>query len=217
MNNNKNLLDRINEQLDTLIPFLAISHQEVFELMQRERYIWFLPIQQDTLPSTYDIFEQLVTRSAFLLGYSYLEVFLADTVKQIYRSNPRMLPKDKQVKYGEIVEATSYDEIIDHLIEREVLDLFYQGADKIVKYFKERLRLEWTEEQEQRFMLASLVRNCIVHNMSQADARLSQVSAYKIGEDIKLSAPDAHELGIVARNLARSLYTQASERYFDKP
>jgi hypothetical protein len=51
--------------------------------------------------------------------------------------------------------------------------------------------------------------------MSLVDSRLEQVSNYKIGTEIKLNVDDVHSFGIIARALARSLYQQATKRYFD--
>lgn len=210
-----NLLERFIAQLDTLIPFLAISHREVFELMERERYIWIPQNQQDSFPNTYDIFSVQITHSGFLLGYSYFEVFLTSLIKDIYRINPKMLPKDKQLKFGEIAEINTFDGLVELMIEKEAVALFYQSMENIIKYFEEKLHLKWTDEEKARVVQGSLIRNCLLHNMSLADSRLAQVSNYKIGEEIKLYADDVHFFGIVARALARSLYKQATERYFD--
>lgn len=80
----ENLLVRFINQLDTLIPFIALSHQDVFELVQREKYIWFVESQRRSVPETYDIYHTQVNHSAFLLGYSYFEVFLGDLVRKIF-------------------------------------------------------------------------------------------------------------------------------------
>lgn len=212
--NEVNLLHRLTSQLDTLIPFLAISHQEVFELMSKERYIWFSTNQQDSFPNSHEMYQAQITCSAFLLGYSYSEVFLADLVREIYRLNPKMLPRDKQLKFSEILESSTYEEIINSMIEREILALFYQSMEKIIEYFENKLRLKWPEEYKKEVIIASLIRNCIMHNMGRCENRLSEISKYKIGEEILLSESDVHSFGIVARNLSRSLYNQANERYF---
>lgn len=208
------LLERLIFQLDTLIPFLGISHREVFELMEKEKHLWFPQDQQGAVPDTYQIYQSLIVRSAFLLGYSYFEAFLTDLVREIYQSNPKMLPKDKQVRFGEITELATYKNIVELMIDKEVLDLFYQGMDKIIEYFQKKLQLEWEQQQKSTAIQASLMRNCFVHNMGRADSRLAQFLGCKPGEEICLTVSDVHSFGMVARNLARSLIKQARERYF---
>jgi hypothetical protein len=209
-----NLLDRLIGQLDTLIPFLAISHQDIFDLIQKEKYVWFPEKQLEAFPDTYDIYQTQIVHSAFLLGYSYSEVFLADLVREIFKSNPKILPSDKQLRYSEILEVQTHKDIITIMIEREISAIFYPSVEKIIEYFEKKLNLKWTDEQKEKVILASLMRNCIIHNASRADARLSQVSGHKSGEHIKLSPSDVHGFGITMRGLARSLYNQANQRYF---
>ncbi len=126
-----NLLDRVINQFDTLIPFLAISHNDVFTLINKEKNIWFSRNQRSTLPESYTVYQTQITHSAFLLGYSYFESFLADLVKQIYLYKPEMLPKEKHLKYSEILKTTEYNAILELMIEREIIDLFYKRMDEV--------------------------------------------------------------------------------------
>lgn len=100
------------------------------------------------------------------------------------------------------------------MINKEVLDLFYQGMDKIIDYFEKKLRLEW-EQQKNTVIHASLMRNCFIHNMGRTDSRLARFLGGEPGEEICLTASDVHSFGMVARGLARSLIKQAHERYFN--
>jgi hypothetical protein len=210
-----NILTRFIGQLDTLIPFIALSYQDVFELLQREKDIWFIESQRRSIPETYEIYSIQVNHSAFLLGYSYFEVFLGDLIKQIYLSRPQMLPRDKQLRFSEILEANTFGNVVELMIEKENLALFYQSMEKIIEYLETKLKLRWTDEHKEAIILASLLRNCIMHNMSRADSRLVQVSTkYVIGQEIQLNSSEVHSFGVKARVLSRDLYTQAAERYF---
>ena len=122
-----NLLDRVIGQFDTLIPFLAISHEDVFELIKREKSIWFPVDEESGLPDSYGVYRNQITHSAFLLGYSYFEAFLADLVREIYLSRPNMLPKEKQLKYADILKTTDYRAILELMVEREIIDLGEAG------------------------------------------------------------------------------------------
>ncbi|MGA8573048.1 MAG: hypothetical protein ACLP7A_04655 [Desulfobaccales bacterium] len=211
-----NLIDRLIVQLDTLIPFISISYKDVFDLIQKEKDIWFQENSKGTLPKTYEIFRTQVTHSAFLLGYSYFEVFLGELIRKIYLSNHKMLPKEKQLKFSEIIEASTYEDVIEMMIEKETLSIFYQSFEKIVEYYQTKLELTWPVEHKNQVLVASLLRNCIIHNMSRVDIRLARNSEYEIGQEIQLSSSEVHSYGIHVRALSRELYRQANERYFNK-
>jgi hypothetical protein len=138
----ENLLNRVIRQFDTLIPFLTISHEEVFELIKKEKGIWFPGDQESAFPDSYIIYRTQIAHSAFLLGYSYFEAFLADLVRQIYLLRPTMLPKEKQLKYADILKTTDYEAILELMIEREIIDLFYKRIDEVVKYFEEKIETQ---------------------------------------------------------------------------
>ena len=209
-----NLLTRVISQFDTLIPFLAISREDVFNLIKKEKSIWFSPDQEPTFPDSYTIYQMQITHSAFLLGYSYFEAFLADLVREIYLLRPTMLPKEKQLKYADILKTDDYRAILELMIEREIIDLFYKRIDEVVRYFEEKLILKWPDEYKDEIVVTSYLRNCIIHNLSRVDYRLSKVSKYKVGDKIELSSSEVHSFGLKARDLVKNLYKQAIEKYF---
>jgi hypothetical protein len=209
------LLDRLIGQLDTLIPFLAISRPEVFHLLQKEGCVWFDQDQQNSFPRTYQVYQKQVCHSAFLLGFSYFEAFLADLVRQIYLRNPKMLPREKQLKFEEILAAGTYEGTLTAMVEKEVLAVFYKSMGEVSEYFLSKLRLQWPASERTSVVVASHLRNCIVHNNGLADLRLANLTDYKEGAEIVLGEADVHQYGISARSLARDLYRQAARRYLE--
>ncbi len=101
------------------------------------------------------------------------------------------------------------------MIQKEAIEAFYRPADQIVEYFERKLQLKWPPSYKKAFVMASALRNCIVHNLAVADARLARVSRYKVGDHIRLDAYQVNELGLKARDLARTLYAQASRLHLD--
>ncbi|MGB7591199.1 MAG: hypothetical protein WCD04_03935 [Terriglobia bacterium] len=211
----ESLLDRLISQLDTLIPFLEISRRNVFRLLRARGYVWFYPAQRNTFPKTYQVYQKQVCHSALLLGFSYFEAFLADLVRQIYLCNPKMLPSEKQLKFEEILAARTYEGVLNGMIEKEVMAVFYKSMEDVCEYFRSKLKLELRKGERDCVVVASLLRNCIVHNNGRADSRLARrVTDYREGDEIFLDEAAAHEYGISIRSLARDLYGQATKRYF---
>ncbi|MEW6360297.1 MAG: hypothetical protein AB1696_28445 [Planctomycetota bacterium] len=208
-------------QLDALIPFLALSHEDVFRLIRDERAVWPFEGAEDSLPSSYDTYRVQVTHGAFLLGYSYSEAFLADLVREIYTKKPSMLSKDKgkdegkeqdkQLQFSEILKVSCYKEVLTLMIEKEVLAVFrhQKGMAGVAEYFEKKPKLKWPEQEKEKAIRASLIRNCIIHNLAIADSMLAEVSDYREGDEIALTVSDVHQYGLVIRSLARDLYTRA--------
>ncbi len=206
------LIDRLIKQLDSLVPFLALEHRDFFVVLERHFQEWYPQTSPSSLPENLALYQTQVAHAGFLLGYSFFEAFLSDLMREVYRSMPILLPKDKTLKYEEIRELTTYDAVLNCMIEKEVSSACYGSMANIRDYFEKRLNLPWPSSED--VVIASLVRNCIVHNNSIVDRRLAEKSGYEIGQQIALNADDVHDFGIEGRSIARELYELADKKYF---
>jgi len=111
-------VDRLIDQLDTLVSFLALSREDVFQILNEHRVTWFAD-NPKALPAAYVKYRKQVNHSALLLGYSYLENFLTELLASMLRNRPSMLPKDKKVKYSEILDRFIRDRPHFILIDRK--------------------------------------------------------------------------------------------------
>lgn len=212
-----NLLDRTLAQFDTLVPYLGLAHKEVFGLLNREKALWFDASQQSAFPASFAVYRKQIIQSALLLGYSYFEAFLSDLMHAIYTKHPEMLPPNKQICYADIVRCADLASLHQAMAQREIHEVFYKSIDDITKYFHERLNLIWSTRHRERTLLASLIRNNIIHNSSRVDARLAAISSYEIGAEITLEAGDVHAFGLDARALIADLFSQATVKHLNRP
>ncbi len=210
------LLERLISQLDTLVSFLGIARDDVFRLLQREKVVWFGVNERRALPSAYETYRTHITHSAFLLGYSYFEAFLADLVRNIFLLNPAMLPRDRELKFHEILAGKSYETTLRLMIEKEILSSFHEGMEETSNYFEKKLKISWPKGEKERVVIASLLRNCLIHNMGRIDRRLGAVPDYREGELIQLTPEEVHSYGLVARSLARTVFTKAESKYIKR-
>lgn len=208
----KTLLDILIGQLDTRVPFISLSRADVFQLLNEHRGAWFGENEQ-ALPAAYTSYRRQVNHSAVLPGYPYLENFLVGLLAQILRHRPAMLPRGRKVDYAEILDSPDKSTLIDKLIERELHELFYRSMEEIIKELRERYNFTITEEKERRLIEASLIRNCIMHNSSRADSRLSRHGGLPEGEEFEVSAADVHSSGIALRTLVRRMYNEAQANH----
>ncbi len=205
-------LDRLINQLDTLFPFLALSREDIFDVLNLHRYTWFVE-DEASLPVAYSIYRKQINHSAFLLGYSYLESFLTDLMANVLRNRPAMLPKNRKIDYSEILDSHDKGDLIDKLIKRELHDLLYKSMSGIITELRSRYNFTVTEEEKHRLVEGSLIRNCIMHNSSCADSRLASYDGYREGEEFELSTEDIHSFGLMLRKLVRRMYEEASEKH----
>jgi hypothetical protein len=209
------LIDRLISQLNTLVAFLASSRLEVFEIIQQHYEQWFEPDDKEAFPDSYSLYQTQVAHAAFLLGYSYTEAFLADLIRKIYVARPITIPRDKELKFGDILECSKYDEVLGCMIDKEVLSVMYNSIEKIIKYYEDRLSLQWPFSERDTIIEANLIRNCIIHNNAIVDSRLAaHCKRWTDGTSIALTISDVHRFGITARATARNLYLQAEQKHF---
>ena len=52
------------------------------------------------------VYKVQIIRSAFLLGYSYFEAFLADLIREIYCVRRTILPQEKALKFSEVLQCS---------------------------------------------------------------------------------------------------------------
>ena len=208
----ENLYARLINQLNELIPFIGISRQDVFELIQQNIGFWF-PNTAENLPKSYDVYRKQIIHSSFVLGYSYWEAFLSDLVEMIYLSRPKMLPRNKMISFNEILEVTKYEEVLKIFARKETYDLFYKPIRDIIKYFQEKLQVPFSPDVIERVVECSYLRNCILHNRDYADIRLSEFPRYIIDQQFELTSSDVHSFGIELRKEAKNLWDQACAKH----
>jgi hypothetical protein len=206
-----NRLEIFIAQLDCLVVFLAAGHEEVFESIRKNKSTWFPSTQDPNLPDTFDAYRVSINHAAFLLGYAHFEAFLADMARAIYLRRPAMLSKARTLSFDEILNAATKDEIIKTIIDKEIRDVLYGKAEDIQKYFKEKMQIPWPEPDARQFVIASRIRNCLMHNGGKVDDRLAEVFSEK---EICLSADKVHSFGISVRRLARCIWEEAEKKHF---
>jgi hypothetical protein len=173
---------------------------------------------EKTLPTAYKVYKKQITHGAFLLGYGYSEAFLADLLRYIYFYNPHMLPDDKQLRFNEIRSVNSYKAVVKMMVEKEVYSIFAQSIEDVSDYFRKKLNMEWPDQEKEKAIMASLIRNCIIHNSAIVDHRLAKKSnnLFCEGDKIALSPTDVHSYGIAIRTLGHSLWDRVNHAFLKK-
>jgi len=210
------LVEELKNKLNTLIIFLSFAHDESIELVLKNRLTWFSETEEKIIPNTKEVFKTQIANSAFLLGYTYFESFLYDLIREIYRRHPKMLPDNKKIEYSNITRANELSEVLDRMIDREIHEAMYQSMEDIIKYLRTKFSITINDRTKAEMIKCSFTRNCIMHNNSKVDEKLSSISGYSIHKDINLTSVEVNSYGIILRNLSEDLYNQATCKYFNR-
>ena len=199
------LRTRLLAQLDSLVPFLALSHREVFDVLKRQYAGWYTDDRRSTLPNTFNEYSHQVAHAAFLLGYSYAEAFVTDLIYGVYGARRDLLPEEKQIPFREVLQLTDFEGVVRHMIESTVGDM-NSLEGKMVHLEK---KFGWQIRQATHLADAHIARNALIHNAGLVNREPREGSRWHSGDTIRLSANDVHQFGILARAFVRELCERA--------
>jgi len=199
------LTKRLVAQLDTLVPFLALSHREVFEVLKEKYEGWYTDNRRSTLPNTFKEYGHQVAHAAFLLGYSYAEAFITDLVFEVYNARRDLIPSEKQLRFGEVLQLRNFADVVRHMVESTIGDMNSLEA----KLLHLENKFGWELPEAEKLLDSHVARNALVHNAGQINREPPAGSRWHSGDWIQLSVDDVHHFGIMARALARALGDRA--------
>ncbi len=149
-------------------------------------------------------YQAAISNAAFFLGYAYLESFLADILKEVYLRRPEILPREKQLKYEEIISTASREDLINLMIAKEVRSVLGTSIEDVKEHFERRLSVPWPDQP--KILIASKIRNCLMHNGARVDQRLAAANeSFVLDSIVSLQIGDVHEYGLAARYFADEL------------
>ena len=200
------LHDRLIGQLDTLVPFLALAHHDIFTSLHGHYVNWVSSDQQDALPDTCDGYVTQVTHSAFLLGYSYAEAFVSDLMWRIYSERRDLLPQEKTLNYTDVLTRSDFTNLLRYMIDCTISGL--NSLQKKMHHLQTRLNLGI--EQPSSMLKAHDVRNALIHNAGIVNRDSTHSGRWVNGDRVVLTVSDVHDFGIMAREYTRDLCARAS-------
>lgn len=119
---------------------------------------------------------------ALIRSISALEVYLIDSIREIYHSNKSPFMKTAVIEYqlGEVLSCTDINELHDKYIEKQCRQLHSGGFEEITKFYKTRFNIEFTkfnttiESKTYGFNQIKQYhqkRHIIVHRLGKTDAQ----------------------------------------------
>lgn len=193
-----NELEYLRKQLNLIIGFLDVSDKSVYETIKfHDKFELGLSID-DLYGSDYKNFENHITTSALILGFTHFEDFLSKMAKKILCKYPRenkiKVSIDKFEQLG-----TNYIEL---LAAEQSKRLTIAEKVKLVKTTFSNFDEKLIEE----IQFINKLRNCLMHNNGFADERLKP--KFSNGDKIILSSGEINGYGLVARRFAEEIWNK---------
>lgn len=79
----KESYENLITQLDSLIGFLDVSNQDVFEMIRHHKTYGDIESIGEIYSNDFETYQNHITISAMLLGYAHFEAYMADMMKAI--------------------------------------------------------------------------------------------------------------------------------------
>jgi len=165
-------------------------------------------------------FEPLARAQMLVMTLAQVEAFLGDSLKAACRRVPRLLRRGKQVTWERIIDAASWDALIEGLIEQYSLDFGWETLSQRIVHLRDDLgapiatparELEGLDE-------AQLVRHLIMHNgtrVSRDFLRRTGRTDFQVGERLIVSATDIKAVNDAAERVVSDVFVGIATKFFD--
>ncbi|EMM88319.1 hypothetical protein LEP1GSC039_3101 [Leptospira santarosai str. 2000027870] len=207
--NEKNILTDFIDKLNSLIILLRFSREEIYETLPHNFLLWG---EQEEREINYLKYKEQILDSTLILGCSYFENYLQDLFRTLFKNNPFSLPNNKKIEIDFIKRVNTYEEIISHIINNEIHELFYKSISEVLGTLRDKFGFQISDQDISIIQTGFLIRNCLIHNKRLCDIKLSKILGKPLSSNIELSEDEIHSLGLTLRSLSRDLYAQASEK-----
>jgi hypothetical protein len=137
--------------------------------------------------------------------YGVFEAYLADTLRDRLRRNPRFLSQKARRALEALGDSAAHDpSAVDTVIDGEVRRLGFGSITALLAHMRSALDMPGlTTRLDGTVQTAALVRNCLLHAAGRVDQRLAAAEPhYSVGELIELDRDTASRMAKALRDLA---------------
>jgi hypothetical protein len=182
----RNAIDKFKTTPEALDKFAKEEYQGVIEIIEENisrtkmkrqeidllnpRGAAYLDSVKNSVPDRLVDVENRLNQNELILSISILETFMKDVHREILRQQPSLLKADRDVKLGKII-SIKIEQVIEEEIDREVQALDRKNVKEKAKYFKDKLKVDWTFDGTIIPLMESVIekRNEILHGNPNAE------------------------------------------------
>jgi len=161
---------------------------------------------------------ELVRQQLVVSLTGFFEVFINDTLKEIYLSNPSTLKsQNKTLNDEDIIEAITNDNIIEKLIEVKLRGVMYGNFENWIKYINHNFGFNFRSPNEISELFQ--VRNCIVHNDCKVSRELAlkfRTRKYVLEKEINITEKDYKKYFEAIFDYSKKITSDVIKKYSKK-
>jgi hypothetical protein len=166
-------------------------------------------------------FRRIVVSQGVVMICAHIDAFLADTVRAICRTRPEVLKgSGKTMEWASIIEAGSWDRLLESLIERYVYDFGFPPIPQRIKTLAG-MGLDITVEERVLKVVdeGEALRDIVVHDAGIASRKyLSRTkrSDLRVGELVAITLDEVQALGNAAVSLGEGVADATADKFYGK-
>jgi hypothetical protein len=195
------LIARFGEQIDGLVPFLALGHESIYTALSPEMTPWYEP-EEHSIFDNLELHQAQVAHAAFLLGYSYFEAFVSDLIWLLYRHKPTYLPPEEKLAYEAVLSAESFEEVLERMIDHTTSHM--NSLQKKLEHLEKRFGIG--KSSPSLLQDANVVRNALVHNFGRVNRVPKGHVRWNVGEAIVLDCKESYEFLLSFKGFGATLF-----------
>lgn len=168
--------------------------------------------------------EQDLYFSLFTFLIAQVEAFLYDVAYEILKNDNRRLKTTinginhlKKIDLNEVIEANSIEDMIDEIIKRELISVFYASPQKQKEYFERVLNIEIDNDVWLNWFEQKATRDIIIHNSGLINEmylnKAGQLSRGLLSEKISIDQYYFNEAIINIKSMAGKMSNTVKKNY----
>jgi len=166
-------------------------------------------------------FKYSILSSELILSFTYLDSFMNDSIKIIFRMKPQqMKSKNKTIDYEKLFSGLSLKKIKEEIMGKEIRKFSNEKLiDRINILKKMGVEISLSENIVDILYKSRDVRNLIVHNSGKIDATFKSKykdDKYKLDETFHLTNVYLKEITDILIELIRQIYVSILKKFFKK-
>jgi len=163
-------------------------------------------------------FQKAITAQHLIMIFAHLDAFMADSMRVMCQTQPRIMASQKKYNWENIIEAGNWNTLINNLIDEFVSDFGQPNTVSRIERLKTQFGLEIRADQNEINLLdeAENLRHSFVHNGGRVDSTLIKRLGNNnlvIGAEIQLSKDYLDAVFRAAVNLGASIFENVAKKF----
>jgi hypothetical protein len=178
-----------------------------------------LAAASDDATATGPDFERALREQELVMCLAHLEAFLGDTLKMMCQRDPRILRRKKQISWDQVIDAGSWEELMNRLADEYVYDFGWKSLTEKVDHLaaEHGVSVGFEEPSRDLLVLAEQVRHIVIHNggrVSREFMRRTGRSDVPLGSVFPLTEDLLAQVSRTASSTCRAVHGAVVDNFF---